>query len=417
MPSIEAEIAAIYERESRRVFATLIRLLGDFDRAEDGLQDAFASALRQWPVDGIPANPRAWLVSTGRFKAIDAIRRQTRFDASLPILAADLTDPVDDYSGLDDDGIGDDRLKLIFTCCNPALAPDARVALTLREICGLTTEEIARAYLISPTTLAQRIVRAKAKIRDANIPYRVPSPAELPERIDTVLQVVYLVYTEGYAASTGDTLTRPDLSNEAIRLGRLLHQLLPTSEVKGLLALMLLQESRRDARANPNGDIVLLEDQDRSRWDQTLVTQGRALVVAALQMPGYGPYAVQAAIAAIHADASSFAETDWAEMVALYDLLYGMHPTAIVQLNRAVAVAYRDGPDAGLRLIEPLAVEGPLADYAPAHSAIAGLALQLNRLDDAEGSYQRALELTLNEPERRFIATRLETIRTHSSRV
>jgi RNA polymerase sigma-70 factor (ECF subfamily) len=397
----------VYRAESRRVFATLIRLLGDFDRAEDALHDAFAAALEQWTRDGIPANPRAWLVSTGRFKAIDAMRRRARFDKSLAAIAEQLDADSSDEFELDDEAIEDDRLRLIFTCCHPALAPEARVALTLREVCGLTTEEIARAYLTAPSTLAQRIVRAKAKIRDAKIPYQVPSPAELPERLDTVLQVIYLVFTEGYSASSGESLTRADLSAEAIRLGRLLIGLLPEPEAVGLLALMLLHDSRRAARTSPEGDIVLLEDQDRSLWNRDQIAEGVALVEGALTSGRFGPYTLQAAISAVHAQAPTAAETDWTEIVGLYDALLQLQPSPVVELNRAVAVAMRDGPAVGLALIDEILASGELANYHLAHAARAELCRRLGRREDARTSFERALGLTRQEPERRFIERRL----------
>jgi RNA polymerase sigma-70 factor (ECF subfamily) len=407
---IPQTIADIYRDESRRIFATLIRLLGDFDLAEDALHDAFAAAMKQWPNEGIPANPRAWLVSTGRFKAIDGIRRRARFDASLGVLAGQMETATVDEVALDDEHLEDDRLRLIFTCCHPALAPEARVALTLREICGLTTEEIARAFLTAAPTLAQRIVRAKAKIRDAGIPYQVPEPAELPERLETVLQVVYLVFNEGYSASSGDSLTRSDLSGEAIRLARLLHQLLPEPEVAGLLALMLLHESRRAARTTPDGDLILLEDQDRSHWNRALIAEGVALVEDALASRRFGPYTVQAAISAVHAEAPDVAATDWAQIVALYDVLLQMTPSPIVELNRAVAVAMRDDPAAGLELVDAILERGDLAGYHLAHSARADLCRRLGRTEEARVAYERALALTQLEPERRFLARRLGEI-------
>lgn len=397
----------VYREESRRVFATLVRLLGDFDLAEDALHEAFMAAVEQWQRDGVPANPRAWLVSTGRFKAIDSIRRRSRFDKALATLAQDIDPFTEDEIDLDDGRIEDDRLRLIFTCCHPAIAPDARVALTLREVCGLTTEEIARAFLTSPPTLAQRIVRAKAKIRDAGIPYQVPSPDELPERLDAVLQVIYLVFNEGYSASSGDSLTRADLSGEAIRLARLLVDLLPEPEAVGLLALMLLHESRRSARTSPDGDVVLLEDQDRSRWDRELIAEGTALIEQSLRTRRFGPYTLQAAISAVHAEAATPADTDWSQIVGLYDVLMQLSPSPVVELNRAVGVAMRDGPGAGLDLIDGILARGDLADYYLAHSARAELCRRLGRVEDACSAYQRALDLTRLEPERRFLERRI----------
>lgn len=400
----------IYREESRRVFATLIRLLGDFDLAEDALHDAFAAAMRQWPRDGIPDNPRAWLVSAGRFKAIDVVRRRSRFDASLPLLAEQIEENTTDEFDIDEESIVDDRLRLIFTCCHPALSPEARIALTMREVCGLTTEEIARAFLTTPPTLAQRIVRAKAKIRDANIPYQVPTPEELPDRLDAVLHVIYLVFLEGYSASSGDALTRPDLSGEAIRLARLLRQLLPQAEVDGLLALMLLQESRRTARASESGDIVLLEEQDRSLWDQAQIAEGTALIERSLATREFGAYTLQAAIAAVHATAARPIDTDWAEIVGLYDVLLQIEPSPIVDLNRAVAVAMRDGPEAGLALIDGILDRGDLGNYHLAHAARADLRRRLNQIAAARESYRQALKLTTSEPERRFLERRLAEI-------
>jgi RNA polymerase sigma-70 factor (ECF subfamily) len=401
------KIEDVYREESRRVFATLIRLLGDFDLAEDALHDAFTAALKQWSREGIPANPRAWLVSTGRFKAIDNLRRRARFNASLATLAEDLDQTTIDEHDWDNEGVEDDRLRLIFTCCHPALAPDARIALTLREVCGLTTEEIARAFLTAPPTLAQRIVRAKAKIRNARIPYQVPSRTELPERLDTVLRVIYLVFNEGYSASSGESLTRADLSGEAIRLGRLLYQLLPEPEVAGLLALMLLHESRRAARTSADGDLVLLEDQDRSRWDQALIAEGTALVEQALRTQRFGPYTLQAAISGVHANAATAEETDWNEIVGLYDVLARIEPSPVIDLNRAVAIAMRDGPAAGLHLIDDLLARGELTKYYLAYSARAELCRRLGRFADAREAYERALALISQETERRFIRQRL----------
>jgi RNA polymerase sigma-70 factor, ECF subfamily len=407
---IRESLDAIYRAESGRIRATLIRLLGDFDLAEDAVHDAFAAALERWPQDGVPANPRAWLVSAGRFKAIDALRRRARFDASQETIAEQLaTNPGDGAVGAGD-VIEDDQLRLIFTCCHPALAPEARVALTLREVCGLTTEEIARAFLMAAPTLAQRIVRAKAKIRDASIPYQVPSPEDLPDRLGAVLQVVYLVFNEGYSASWGASLTRADLSAEAIRLGRLLFELLPEPEVKGLLALMLLQESRRAARTSPTGELILLENQDRSRWNREQIAEGVALVERALTTRRFGPYTLQAAIAAVHSEASDAAATDWPQIVALYGALARAEPSPIVELNRAIAVAMSDGPEAGLALIEAIFARGELADYHLAHAARADLCRRLGRKAEARSSYERALVLTRLEPERRFLQNRLREL-------
>jgi RNA polymerase sigma-70 factor, ECF subfamily len=400
-------VDAVYRSDSRRVLATLIRLLGDFDVAEEALHDAFNTALEQWPRDGVPANPRAWLVSTGRFKAIDAIRRRARFEP-LPNnietrLAADGADPA----AWDNESVEDDRLRLIFTCCHPALSPDAQVAMTLREVCGLTTEEVARAFLASPPTVAQRIVRAKAKIRNARIPYEIPSANDLPDRLDAVLRVVYLVFNEGYSASSGASVTRHDVSGEAIRLGRLLLELLPEPEAVGLLALMLLQESRRAARTSPSGDLVLLEDQDRSLWNREYIKEGLALVQRALSSRRFGPYTLQAAIAAVHAEASGAAATDWTQIVGLYDVLMRAEPSPVVELNRAVAVAMRDGPAAGLSLIDAILARGDLGNYHLAHAARADLCRRLRRIAEARASYERALSLTEQEPERRFLERRL----------
>ena len=414
---IRAEVDVIYRSDSRRVLATLIRLLGDFDLAEEAMHDAFMSAIAQWPAEGVPAEPRAWLVSTGRFKAVDTLRRRARFDASIPeivrrleVQAAD--DAVNAIGKFGASGaIEDDRLRLIFTCCHPALPPDAQGAMTLREVCGLTTEEIAIAFLTRPPTIAQRIVRAKTKIRDAGIPYQVPERSELVERLDNVLHVIYLVFNEGYSASSGASLTRTDLSAEAIRLGRLLFDLLPEPEVDGLIALMLLHDSRRLARTSAEGDLVLLDEQDRSRWDQALIAEGTMRVKRALSSRRTGPYTLQAAIAAVHAEARMAAETDWRQIVGLYDVLLRLDPSPIVVLNRAAAVAMRDGPAAGLALIDELLDHGDLADYQFAHSARADLCRRLGRTDEARASYERALALTRQEPERRFLERRLEEIR------
>jgi RNA polymerase sigma-70 factor (ECF subfamily) len=388
------------------VLATLIRLVGDFDLAEEALHEAFAAAVERWPRDGLPDNPFAWLVSTGRFKAIDVLRRRVRFDASVAELARRLETTVDPIS-LEDQSLEDDRLRLVFTCCHPALPPDAQIALTLREVCGLTTEEIAHAYLTAPRTVAQRIVRAKAKIRDAGIPYQVPSRQELPRRLDAVLHVVYLVFNEGYSASSGSSLTRHDLSAEAIRLGRLLAELLPEAEAVGLLALMLLQESRRAARTTEDGELVLLSDQDRSRWNRELISEGLALVERALQSQRFGPYSLQAAIAAVHAEAPTAGATDWAQIVGIYDVLARADPSPVVELNRAVAVAMRDGPAAGLALIDKILARGDLADYQFAHSARGELLRRLGRNEEARAAYERALALTNQETERRFLQRRL----------
>lgn len=411
----EATVGEIYRAESRRVLATLIRLLGDFDLAEEALHDAFKAALEQWPRDGVPANPCAWLISAGRFKAIDGIRRHARFrplddvtEQVEAIVDESATRAFDEL--FDDTCLEDDRLRLIFTCCHPALAPDAQVALTLREVCGLTTEDIAHAFLTAPSTLAQRIVRAKAKIRDARIPYQVPDRQDLPERLDSVLRVVYLVFNEGYSASSGDQLTRHDLSGEAIRLARLLLELLPEPEVMGLLALMLLHESRRAARTSPDGELVLLDEQDRSRWDRALIAEGTALVERALSSRRFGPYSLQAAISAVHAEADNAASTDWPQIVALYDVLLALQPSPVVELNRAVAVAMRDGPEAGLQLVDAILARGDLGDYHLAHAARADLCRRLGRYADARDAYRTVLELVRQGPERRFIERRLAAL-------
>jgi RNA polymerase sigma-70 factor (ECF subfamily) len=415
--SFQGTIEEIYRAESRRVLATLIRVLGDFDLAEEALHDAFAAATESWPREGVPENPRAWLVSAGRFKAIDAIRRRARFQESQLEIAhrfdqvAQANAAKSEKSARSDEELEDDRLRLIFTCCHPALAPPTQVALTLREVCGLTTEAIAAAFLTAPPTIAQRIVRGKAKIRDAGIPFQVPSLADLPERLDSVLSVIYLVFNEGYSASSGDVITRPDLSGEAIRLGRLLSELLPDSEVFGLLGLMLLHESRRTARTSQAGDLILLEDQDRSLWNRDQIVEGRALVARAFGSPPVGAYAVQAAIASVHAISPRAAETDWPQIVALYDLLVQAEPSPVVELNRAVAVAMRDGPAAGLELIDAILAQGNLADYHLAHAARADLCRRIGKTSAAQQAYERALELAKQEPERRFLEGRLRELK------
>ena len=397
-----AQIDAIYRSESRRVLATLIRVLGDFDLAEEALHEAFFVAVQRWPEDGVPDNPRAWLVSTGRFKAIDRLRRQSRFT---PLLEAQ-ADALEAAPWSDED-VEDDRLRLVFTCCHPALAADAQVALTLREICDLSTEAIAHAFLVTPTTIAQRIVRAKGKIREAKIPYQVPSRAELPERLDSVLRVIYLVFNEGYSASAGADLTREELILEAIRLGRLLLELLPEPEVMGLLALMLLHESRRPARTSASGELVLLDAQDRTLWDSALIAEGCALVEQALTTRRFGPYCLQAAIAAVHAEAPSAGQTDWRQIVGLYDVLLRAVPSPVIELNRAVAVAMEQGPLAGLVLVDNLLQRGELQDYHLAHSARGEFCRQLGRFDEARSAYEKALSLTQQAPEKRFITRRL----------
>ena len=411
---VRDKVDAIYRSESRRVLATLIRLLGDFDLAEEGLHDAFTAAVEQWGEKGIPANPRTWLISTGRFKAIDRLRRSEKFEsADSAILDRLLATEMHEQS---EEGVEDDRLRLIFTCCHSALSPDAQIALTLREVCGLTTEEVAHAFLTPAPTLAQRIVRAKGKIRDARIPYEIPSRPDLPERLDSVLHVIYLVFNEGYLASSGASLTRADLSSEAIRLGKLLMELLPEPEAMGLLALMLLHEARRRSRTTPSGEMILLEDQDRSLWDRRQIEEGVELVERALSSHRFGPYTLQAAIAAVHAEASSPSATDWAQIVGLYDVLLRAEPSPVIELNRAAAIAMRDGPEAGLALIDAILVRGDLVDYHLAHAARGDLCRRLSRVQEAISAYRRALELATQEPERRFLSRRLDELRLTSPR-
>jgi RNA polymerase sigma-70 factor (ECF subfamily) len=407
---VSAEIDKIYRKDSRRIFATLIRLLGDFERAEEALHDAFRAAMEKWPAEGLPQNPVSWLISAGRFKSIDKQRREKRFDhlEDRPDVSESLTDQTPAFDEREE--LEDDRLRLVFTCCHPALAPDTQVALTLREVCGLTTEEIAAAYLTPAPTIAQRIVRAKAKIRDANIPYEVPGRDALPERLESVLRVVYLVFNEGYSASSGESATRADLSGEAIRLGRLIVDLAPEPEAQGLLALMLLHESRRETRATPDGELILLDEQDRSRWNRALIDEGAALVRTALSTQRIGPYSVQAAIAAVHAGAPSAAETDWSEIVGLYDLLLRITPSPVVALNRSVAVAMRDGPEAGLAQLDQLLGEGALDGYQLAHAARADFCRRLGRNGEAREAYQRAIKLTAQGPARRFLEKRLAAL-------
>jgi RNA polymerase sigma-70 factor (ECF subfamily) len=407
---VRTEIDKIYRKDSRRIFATLIRLLGAFERAEEALHEAFRAAMEKWPAEGLPQNPVSWLISAGRFKSIDKQRREARFDhlEDRPDVAEALTDPTPPIE--DKEELEDDRLRLVFTCCHPALAPDTQVALTLREVCGLTTEEIAAAYLTPAPTIAQRIVRAKAKIRDANIPYEVPGRDALPERLESVLRVVYLVFNEGYSASSGESATRADLSGEAIRLGRLIVELAPEPEAQGLLALMLLHESRRETRATPDGELILLDEQDRSRWNRALIDEGAALVRTALSTQRIGPYSVQAAIAAIHAQAPSAAGTDWREIVGLYDLLMRITPSPVVALNRTVAIAMRDGPEAGLAQLDPLLGEGALDGYQLAHAARADFCRRLGRHSEAREAYRRAIKLTAQGPARRFLEKRLAAL-------
>jgi RNA polymerase sigma-70 factor (ECF subfamily) len=407
---VNDRVAAIYRAESRRVLATLVRLLGDFDLAEEALHDAFAAALECWPNEGLPRNPRAWLVSTGRFRAIDRIRRRASFDTAVARFADEHVGVVAQPDVADDEELPDDQLRLLFTCCHPALSPDAQIALTLREVCGLTTEEVARAFLVPPSTIAQRIVRAKAKIRDARIPNVIPSRSDMPERLDSVLHVAYLVFNEGYLASSGSTLTRPDLSGEALRLGRLLLELLPDPEVMGLVALMLLHESRRAARTTRDDEIVLLDHQNRSLWNRAQIAEGIALVERALSSRRVGPYALQAAIAAVHAEAPNAAATDWRQIVGLYDVLLRIDSSPVVELNRAAAVAMRDGPAAGLALIDDLLARGELTTYLHAHSARADLLRRLGRVPDAIAAYEGALDLATQEPERRFLENRIRAL-------
>jgi RNA polymerase sigma-70 factor (ECF subfamily) len=407
---VSESIDTIYRQDSRRIFATLVRLLGDLDLAEEAMHDAFAVAVKQWPLDGVPKNPRAWLVSTGRFRAIDGIRRNARFRDKLEDLASqqdDIQRAQAEREGLE---VEDDRLRLVFTCCHPALSPDVQVALTLREVCGLTTEEVASAFLVSGTTMAQRIVRGKAKIRAAGIPYQIPSAEDLPDRLDSVLSVIYLVFNEGYSSSSGPTVTRADISAEAIRLGRLLLELLPDAEVMGLLALMLLHESRRTARTTPESDIILLEDQDRTLWNPAYIAEGKALIESALAAPSFGVYTIQAALSAVHADAASAQETEWGQVVALYDILQRAQPSPVVELNRAVAMAMRDGPETGLALIEGILERGELTLYHLAHAARADMYRRLGRSEQAAACYRTALELVSQEPERRFLESRLDEL-------
>jgi RNA polymerase sigma-70 factor (ECF subfamily) len=406
---LSTTIETLYRSESGRVLATLVRLLGDLDLAEEAMHEAFAAALGSWTLAGIPDKPRPWLISTARFKAIDAMRRRARFDGAQRDLVAHIESRVND-APLEEEEIEDDRLRLIFTCCHPALPPEGQVALTLREICGLTTEEIARAFLVTPATLAQRIVRAKAKIREASIPYEVPAPQELPERLNAVLQVIYLVFNEGYSAAAGAEVTRAELTGEAIRLGRLLTELQPEPEVIGLLSLMLLQESRRAARTSPTGELILLENQDRALWNREQIAEGVALVEKALSSRRFGPYTLQAAIAAVHAEAESTAATDWRQIVALYNQLVRIQPSPVVHLNRAVAIAMRDGPEAGLTHIDAVLEHGELANYYLAHSARAEMCRRLGRTDEARSSFEKALALTQQEPERQFLQARIRQL-------
>jgi RNA polymerase sigma-70 factor, ECF subfamily len=410
LEQVRQSIELLYRADSGRILATLIRLLGDFDLAEDSMHEAFAAALALWHKTGIPANPRPWLISTARFKAIDTMRRRAHFDASQQDLVRHL-EAQSAQEPQQDEGIEDDRLRLIFTCCHPSIPPEAHVALTLREVCGLTTEEIARAFLLRPPTLAQRIVRAKAAIREQGIAFQMPSPQDLPQRLSAVLQVIYLVFNEGYSAAAGAEIIRAELTGEAIRLGRLICELLPEPEVMGLLALMLLQESRRAARTSPTGDLILLEQQDRVLWDRSQIVEGIALVEKSLRSHRFGSYTLQAAIAAVHAEADSAATTDWRQIVMLYNRLARIQPSPVVELNRAVAIAMCDGPEAGLRLIEGLLARGEMASYHLAHSARADLCRRLGRTAEARSSYEKALTLTQQEPERRFLQERLHHLK------
>jgi RNA polymerase sigma-70 factor (ECF subfamily) len=409
-PTIRDRIDDLYRSESRRVFASLVRLLKDFDVADDAMHEAYAAAVESWQRDGVPANPRAWLISTGKFKAINSLRRRGRLKVLEPEIASRLDEVADENAARAATEIEDDRLRLIFTCCHPAIDPKLQVPLTLREVCGLTTEEIAHAFLTSKATMAQRIVRGKAKIRDAQIPYVIPSLADLPERLDAVLSVIYLVFNEGYAASQGESLIRVDLTAEAIRLGRLLLDLLPDPEVKGLLALMLLHESRRKSRVSPGGEIILLEDQDRSRWDHELISEGTALVEQALRSRRFGAYTLQAAISATHAEAARAAQTDWNQIVVLYSVLLRIDPSPVVELNRAVAVAMRDGPEAGLEIIDGILSSGELGNYQLAHSARGELLRRAGKTSEALSAFQQALALARQEPERRFLAKRIKEL-------